>query len=185
MSVFKWTSSSAFPLWKTKEGTENAQHNAHLRTRKTGSRVIVAATETYYQYSEYILNSALEKSTGLPTLSVLTDLSHGRHVDSPSQEKRKSGKCRRRRQLDFLRFSWEQRRHFRLPWPGCLMECVSVTPEGGKSTRRPSSQTCSWRLLLTQLMGRVKPTVYSTVEVIVLWWKGYLMLSSLQKKPLW
>lgn len=40
------------------------------------------------------------------------------------------------------------------------------------------------RVLLTQLMGSAKPTVYSTVEVMVLWWKGYLMLSSLQKKPL-
>lgn len=40
------------------------------------------------------------------------------------------------------------------------------------------------RVLLTQLMGSAKPTVYSTVEVMVLGWKGYLMLSSLQKKPL-
>lgn len=52
---------------------------------------------------------------------------------------------------------------------------------------RPSwpSKAEAQKVLLTQLMGSAKPTVYSTVEVMVLWWKGYLMLSSLQKKPLW
>lgn len=70
---------------------------------------------------------------------------------------------------------------------------TAIVPEwGGVSwhTLEHANNSCASQfiraqeVLLTQLMGSEKPTVYSTVEVMVLWWNGYLMLSSLQKKPL-